>query len=97
MKKLLLIKKPELFQGEKYLKKNKDYFEGWYFKNTTGDYGIAFIPGININEHERKAFIQVITNSGAYFVNYDIEDFDYGSDPFYVRIGDNFFLRIEFI
>ena len=34
MKKLLLIKNPKLFQGEKYINKNKNYFEGWYFKNT---------------------------------------------------------------
>lgn len=32
MKKMYLIKRPELFQGEKYLKLNKQYFEGWYFK-----------------------------------------------------------------
>ena len=34
MKKIFLIKNPELFQGEKYIKTNKNYFEGWYFKNT---------------------------------------------------------------
>ena len=48
MNRILLIKKPELFQGEKYLNMNKNYFEGWYFKNTNENTGISFIPGINI-------------------------------------------------
>ena len=34
--------------------------------------GISFIPGINIEKSEPKAFIQVITNNTSYFINYDI-------------------------
>lgn len=60
MNKLFLIKNPELFQGEKRIKTNNNYFEGWYFKNTNSKKGISFIPGININEQEKKAFIQII-------------------------------------
>ena len=48
MKRLYFIKNPEVFQGEKYLKANKSYFEGWYFKNVSDENGISFIPGINI-------------------------------------------------
>lgn len=48
MNNIYLIKNPELFQGEKYLSKNKNYFEGWYFKNIGEEKGISFIPGINI-------------------------------------------------
>ena len=48
MNNIYLIKNPEVFQGEKYLNKNKNYFEGWYFKNTNAEKGISFIPGINI-------------------------------------------------
>jgi len=91
MKKLTLIKNPILFQGEKYLDKNKTYFEGWYFKNTINDYGISFIPGISINNDEKKAFIQVITNDSSYFINYDITDFSFNDDPFYIKIKDNYF------
>ncbi len=43
------MKNPELFQGEKYLGTNKNYFEGWYFKNTNHEEGISFIFGINID------------------------------------------------
>ena len=62
------MKNPDLFQGEKILTKNKDYFEGWYFKNTNNENGISFIPGINVTEKEKNAFIQVITNNNSYLV-----------------------------
>ena len=91
MKKTYLIKNPIYFQGEKYLNTNENYFEGWYFKNTNNKDSIAFIPGINLNNKEKKAFIQVITNNNSYFINYDIDDFEYSDEPFYIKIGNNFF------
>ena len=93
MKKLFLIKNPELFQGEKYLKTNKNYFEGWYFKNTNNKNTISFIPGININEYEKKAFIQIITTYSSYFVNYNIEDFKFSFEPFCIKIDNNLFYK----
>ena len=74
MKKLFLIKNPELFQGERYINTNRNYFEGWYFKNTNKNNGISFIPGINLNGEEKNAFIQVITNDFSCFVNYNIDE-----------------------
>ena len=61
MSKLYFIKNPEVFQGEKYLKTNKSYFEGWYFKNVSDENGISFILGINVDKdtNTKKAFIQV--------------------------------------
>lgn len=91
MKKTYLIKNPIYFQGEKYLNTNENYFEGWYFKNSNTKETIAFIPGINLNNKEKKAFIQVITNNHSYFINYDIELFEYNDEPFFIKIGDNFF------
>lgn len=93
MNKLFLMKNPELFQGEKYLNTTKTYFEGWYFKNTNNKNGISFIPGINIVQNDPKAFIQVITNNESYFVDYDIKDFEYNYEPFYIRIGNNTFSK----
>ena len=93
MKKLLLIKNPELFQGEKFLKENQDYFEGWYFKNTNINYSISFIPGINIEAKEKKAFIQVITKYSSYFVDYNINDFKFSYNPFYIQIGNSIFSK----
>ena len=93
MKKINLIKNPEFFQGEKYFETNKNYFEGWYFKNTNEKEGISFIPGISINKEERKAFIQVITNTDSYFINYDINDFKFSHYPFYIKIKNNYFSK----
>lgn len=93
MNKSFLIKNPELFQGEKYLKTNSHYFEGWYFKNTNNKGGISFIPGININNENKKAFIQVITSHSSYYINYDINDFHFNLFPFSIKIGNNFFSK----
>lgn len=93
MNKLFLIKNPDLFQGEKYLNINKNYFEGWYFKNTNKGNTISFIPGINITENDKKAFIQVITHEMSYFINYDINDFKYSYAPFSIQIANNFFSK----
>ena len=87
------MRNPDLFQGEKYLNKTKKYFEGWYFKNTTKNNGISFIPGINIDGNNKKAFIQVITNDSSYFVDYGISDFEFSYSPFYIKIGNNIFSK----
>lgn len=54
-----------LFQG--HLKK-KHYFEGWYFKQVTGDllYTVAIIPGISIVKNDPHAFIQVMDGKILY-------------------------------
>ena len=93
MNRLFLIKNPDLFQGEKNLTKNNDYFEGWYFKNTNKEKGISFIPGINIEQNEPKAFVQVITNNISYFVDYDISKFGFTHEPFTVKVGNNVFSK----
>ena len=93
MSKLYLMKNPDLFQGEKNLTKNKNYFEGWYFKNTNKEKGISFIPGINIEDKNSKAFIQVITNDTSYFVNYNNDDFKFSYKSFYIKIGNSFFSK----
>jgi len=93
MNRLFLIKNPDLFQGEKNLTKNKEYFEGWYFKNTSKGNGISFIPGINIEKQTPKAFVQIITNNTSYFVNYNIDDFDFSYEPFLIKVGNNIFSK----
>jgi len=92
MNKEKIIKNTEIFQGEKYLKTNKEYFEGWYFKNI-GNKNISFIPGININENEKKSFIQIITNKKSYFIDYGIDDFKFNHNPFYIKIGNSLFSK----
>lgn len=86
------MRNPDLFQGEKYLKKNStNYFEGYYFKNISKDFGISFIPGINIVGNKKEVFIQIVTNNESWYINYDINDFEYNNDPLWIRIGNNYF------
>lgn len=85
------FKNPCIFQGKKYLEGNKNYFEGWYFKNTNDLYSISFIPGISINNKERKTFIQVITNDISYNIDYDIGEFEYSDNSFKIKIGNSYF------
>lgn len=93
MNKLFLIRNPDIFQGKKYLDTNKNYFEGWYFKNTNKKESISFIPGININDKQKKAFIQIITDHTSYYVNYSIDEFKFNLDPFFIQIGNNIFSK----
>lgn len=90
---LLLKKSPEVFQGESFLTKNINYFEGWYFKNCTNDFSIAFIPGIQVDEKGKSSFIQVITKNTSYYITYPIEDFHYSYQPFFIKIGENIFSK----
>jgi len=91
MNKLYLTAQPHLFQGATKLSKNKNYFEGYYFKVNNDKEAIALIPGISLYGKKKKAFIQVITNENSYFINFPIEDFSYNHNPFYIKIKDNFF------
>ncbi len=91
MNRLFFITNSKLFQGEKYLYTSDQYFEGWYFKNTNHKNGISFIPGINIEGENRKAFIQVITNATSYFIDYRIDEFKFEINPFRVQIANNIF------
>lgn len=70
----------------------KIYFEGWYFKHQSEDFSIAFIPGININKNGYKyAFIQIITESESYNIDYDFNDFSISKDKQTIKIKDSIF------
>ncbi len=91
MKKKLWKKNVEVFQGKKYLFKKKNYFEGWYFKQSTKKDVLAIIPGISITKKKKEAFIQIITKQASYYKSFPIEEFSYQEEPFFITIGENFF------
>lgn len=84
---------PEIFQG-KY--KNKNYFEGWYYKlvDKNESNSIAFIPGIAFDESGRShAFIQLIDSLGykTDYFKFPFESFKYSENGLNVSIdGNNF-------
>jgi len=92
-----LLKNIESFQGKNKLNSSTNYFEGWYFKHFKGDSGLAFIPGINIQNGKKHAFIQVITKSNSYYINYSFNEFKFMHSPFSVQIGNSFFSKEKMI
>lgn len=91
---------PEYFQGNK---KKTNYFEGWYYKCVSPDglYTLAFIPGISMNSSDPHAFVQLFishdleieTKLSSYYFRYDVKEFTYGHDDFFVKIGNNYFSK----
>lgn len=83
---------PEVFQGSL---KNRDYFEGWYFKQVAPDLGsaVAFIPGISLAAKDPHAFIQYIDgiNRHTEYFRFPIEDFSFDPKKLRVKIGDSEF------
>lgn len=75
--------------------KGKGMFEGWYFRISDRKVSLAVIVGIS----ESMAFIQTIdtyTNQSQ-MIEYGLEEFEYGDNPFYVKIRDNYFTKEKMI
>lgn len=75
-------------------RKRKGFFEGWYFKQETGDCVIAFIPGFHTDEEGgSRAFLQIIMNEKSYFIPFSIEEFSIDRKRFMIRLGGCTFSR----
>lgn len=84
---------PEQFQG---WTRNRNYFEGWYFKvvNEAENKAFAIIPGIAIDEKGKgHAFIQVLDGKKrtARYHKFESDSFIPSSEKFEIAIQDNFF------
>ncbi len=83
---------PASFQGN--IKKNKDYFEGWYLKNVTENKQsfVVVIPGI-ITGKDPHAFIQIFESSkeSSAYRSYPIEKFNARKKVFDITIDNNSF------
>lgn len=88
---------PEQFQG---WGKNKNYFEGWYFKIVDLDESRAYglIPGLAMDENgDSHSFIQVLDGRKmtSEYHQFDRQDFIPTAGKFELRIKDNFFSERE--
>lgn len=83
---------PEIFQGNL---KEKNYFEGWYFKlvDSEEENIIAVIPGISLREDKSTAFIQILDGkmTESHFIDYPISEFIADSNQFEIKISKNRF------
>jgi tocopherol cyclase len=83
---------PEIFQGDL---KNKNYFEGWYFKHVSDDleHVYSFIPGVSLNSRDPHAFIQVINGitGSTQYITYPLDQFTSDTKSLRLKIGDSVF------
>jgi hypothetical protein len=90
--KLRRIWNPGWFQGDL---KNKQYFEGWYYKLVNADTSriLAVIPGISLGKEENYPFIQLINGrtGNTHFIQYSMSDVQFARDDFRISIDDNHF------
>lgn len=93
------IKNPILFQGGN---QSRDYFEGWYYKQVTGDgqTTVSLIPGISLERTHPHCFVQVIVAQTAGdgtsslrtgYCRFPISAFSCSDDPFSLLVGGNRF------
>lgn len=65
---------------------NIGYFKGWYFKCSTKDKTIAFIPACHYSNNKKSASLQIITDDKVF--NIPFEKLEYQENPLYVKIGN---------
>ncbi len=97
------IRDPILFQGNV---NDKEYFEGWYYKQVSQDEktAISFIPGVSFAIGDVHSFVQYIYVSldekgskiikTGYF-KYPLEDFIIRDKPFMIEVANNRFTESE--
>ena len=72
---------------------NRSYFEGWYLKhqNRHGQ-TLALIPAFHIDSAgQRTASLQVISNAGAWWLEYPEAQLQFSRQPFQVQFGQSGF------
>lgn len=77
----------------KYLGKSKKgkYFEGWYYKLTTGDYTIALIPGVSKGK-DPHGFIQFFDSNGlSGYARYTTDQLEFNGEDYWIKAADNSF------
>lgn len=68
---------------------NIGYFKGWYFKCSTQDKTIAFIPAYHYSDNKKTASLQIITDDRA--INIPFDTLEYSEKPLCVKIGNCIF------
>ena len=69
----------------------RDYFCGWYIKCQNDSQTVAFIVAYHVTNNVKSCSLQVITDGGAWNVEYPFEDFH--MDDSGVTIGPNWFKK----
>ena len=62
-----------------------NYFKGWYFKCSSNDKTIAFIPAYHRSNRRETASLQIITDEAVYNIPFD--SLKYSEKPLCVNLG----------
>ena len=65
---------------------NRGYFKGWYFKCTSGQKTVAFIPAYHCSNSKKSASLQIITDNST--CNLPFDSLEYSNKPLSIKIGD---------
>lgn len=74
---------------------NIGYFKGWYFKCSTKDKTVAFIPAYHYSNNKKTASLQIITDGKAFNIPFDT--LEYLENPLHIKIGNCTFSEKEII
>lgn len=96
------INHPLWYQG---VKKKRNYFEGWYFKQVSADKQttLSLIPGISKSKFSPHAFLHVIlaktgqSQPQTWYLSFDSNAFSTGDEPFFVEVGGQRFSQTEIV
>lgn len=81
------------------MKREKEYFCGWYFKCESEDHTIAVIPAYHMAGDAAFCSLQLVTEEGAYYVTFPEDAFAKGRRSLSVKVGESVFssrgLRLE--
>jgi hypothetical protein len=69
----------------------RNYFEGLYFKQQTGECALAFIPAVHTDINGRSASLQIVTDNKAYNLAYPIDSVEMNRKEAFFVIGNNRF------
>ena len=74
-------------------KRSGPYFEGWYLKHQSRhEQSLALIPAFHIDHlGHRSASLQVIANSGSWWLEYPETQFQAAPDQFQIQLGQSCF------
>lgn len=69
----------------------RDYFCGWYFKCQSDKHTLAVIPAFHRSNSKKSCSIQLITDTGAWNIDFPYERFNKQKGIFEIFIGNNYF------
>lgn len=69
----------------------RNYFCGWYFKCQSDKHTLAVIPAFHRSNSEKSCSIQLITDDGAWNIDFPYKFFYRQKGDFEISIGNNYF------